>query len=182
MIPAKRFSESPAKESASKILVRFGVALTAFVSALVLLSRDSGAIGALAPLDVLTAEVTAVFLRLSGMPVHQEAAVLSHPSGFSCEIYYKCTGLILALFLSAALLALRDRWASKVMNIFFGAVLVFALNFVRLVSLFYIGVRYPQVFGFFHSIFWEAAMLVFVLGFWLRAAHRSGARVPPQYC
>jgi len=157
----------------SKNRVRFGLVLAAGVVVL-LLSRIPGITNALAPLDVLTARITAALLELTGMPVHREAAVLSHPAGFSYEIYYKCTGLILALFLSAALLMLPGRWTSRCMNIFFGVVMVFAFNFVRLVSLFYIGVRYPRAFDFYHTIFWEIAMLAFVFTYWLWSMRRAG--------
>jgi exosortase/archaeosortase family protein len=173
MILAKRITIRPAKRSALKIRARLVPAMAAFVLALVLLSQTPGTASVLETLDVLTASVTATLLKLSGMPVYQDAAVLSHLAGFSYEIYYKCTGLILALFLSAALLTLPGRWTSRGMNIFFGAAMVFALNFVRLVSLFYIGVLYPQAFDFFHTVFWEVIMLVFVLAFWLWSMRRA---------
>jgi exosortase/archaeosortase family protein len=154
--------------------------MSAFALVLVLLQQSPGAIRALTPLDIVTAGVTATVLELSGMPVHQNGVVLSHPAGFSYEIYYNCTGLITALFLSIALLSLPGRWTSKVMRVFVGAGLVFALNFVRLVSLFYIGVWYPQVFGFFHAVLWNAGMLVFVFGFWLWSFHRTRSLNTPR--
>lgn len=167
------------KKSGAKVRARFGPAIALFALALILQFHGSGTIKALAPLDVLTAGVTAAFLKLSGMPVQRDAAVLSHPAGFSCEIYYKCTGLILVLFLSAALLALPGRWSSKIKRLISGAVLVFALNFMRLTALFYIGVRYPQAFDLFHGTLFEVAMLGFVLGFWLLSLRRTGFRSTP---
>ncbi|MCK5058527.1 MAG: archaeosortase/exosortase family protein [Candidatus Aminicenantes bacterium] len=169
------------KKSRAKFWARFGPALAVFVLAIVLQSRGSGTIKALAPIDVLTAGVTAAFLKLTGMPVQQEAAVLSHPAGFSYEIYYKCTGLILVLFLSAALLALPGRWGSRIKNVIFGAVFVLTLNFMRLTGLFYIGVRCPRAFDLFHGILFEVAMLGFVLGFWLLSLRRAGSRPAPFY-
>ncbi|MFC2155353.1 archaeosortase/exosortase family protein [Acidobacteriota bacterium] len=167
------------KKSAAKVWSRFGPALAVLILALLVQFGGAKAIKILAPIDVLTAGMTATFLRLSGMPVQRDAAVLSHPAGFSYEIYYKCTGLILILFLSAALLALPGRWSSKIMCLIFGAVLIFALNFLRLISLFYIGVHYPRAFDLFHGILWEIAMLGFVLGFWLLAMRRAGDRSAP---
>jgi exosortase/archaeosortase family protein len=59
------------------------------------------------------------------------------------------------------------------MSLISGAVFVLALNFLRLTSLFYIGVRCPQLFDLFHGILWEIAMLGFVLGFWLLSKRRA---------
>lgn len=182
----KRVVAIPIKNLAKKIRPRFWLALAVLVLALFLQIRESGTRSALAPVDVLTARITAAILDLTGMPVYRDAAVLSHPAGFNYKIYYKCTGLVLVLFLTAALLALPGRRTTKVKNILSGALMVFALNFVRLASLFYIGVRHPQIFDFYHSVFWETAMLVFVLLFWLRAqqhpkaAGRSSRRDEPN--
>ena len=163
----------------AKVWSRFGPALAVLILALLVQFGGAKAKKILEPFDALTAGVTATFLRLSGMPVQREMAVLSHPAGFSYEIYYKCTGLILILFLSAALLTLPDRWAVKMKNIILGAVCIFALNFLRLTSLFYIGVHYPLAFDLFHRILWEIAMLGFVLGFWFLSMRRAGDRSAP---
>jgi exosortase/archaeosortase family protein len=175
MIRVDQFIIKSAKGFASKLGLRFGLAMGVFLLMLVVLQQSPGIIRALAPLDVVTARITAAVLQLSGLAVHQEAAVLSHPAGFSYKIYYNCTGFIAAGFLSAGLLVLPGRWSARLVQVFLGTALVLALNLVRLVSLFYIGVRYPQVFGFFHTILWNAGMLVFMLGFWLRALRHTGA-------
>jgi len=175
MIRAEQFIIKSVKGFASKLGLRFGLTTCVFLLMLVALKQSPGIIRALAPLDVVTARITAAVLQLSGMTVHQEAAVLSHPAGFSYKIYYTCTGLITAGFLSAGLLALPLPWTARLVQALLGAALVLALNLVRLVSLFYIGVRCPQVFGFFHTVLWNAGMLVFILGFWLRAMRRCDA-------
>lgn len=158
--------------AASKFPARFGPGLAGFVL-VPLLSLTPGIQNALAPLNVLTARITAALIRLSGMPVLRDAAVLSHPLGFSCEIDFKCSGLILALFLGSALLMLPGHRGPKSLNILLGAAMVFSLNFLRLVSLFYFGVRYPQAFDFFHDIFWEILMLWSALAFWLFSLRRA---------
>ncbi len=166
------------RRSVSKVWVRFGLAVVAFGLALVLLPQSPEIVSVLAPLDVLTAKVTATLLELTGMTVHRDGVVLSHPAGFSYEIYYNCTGLIVAVFLSLAVLALPHRWSSRLATAFLGTTLVFMLNYLRLVSLFVIGVWYPWAFGFFHAVLWNVGTLVFVLGFWLWSLSRHGAWSP----
>jgi exosortase/archaeosortase family protein len=174
MVRAGQFIIKSAKRLALKPGLRFGLAMGACLLMLVVFQHSPGAIRALAPLDGFTAGITAAVLHLSGMPVHREAGVLSYPAGFSYHIGYKCTGLIAAGFLSAGLLVLPGRWRARLLQVLLGAALVLALNVVRLVSLFYIGVSYPQMFGLFHTVLWNAGMLVFMLGFWLQALRRHG--------
>lgn len=163
-----------AKNPEVKFWSRFGPALAVLLLALLVQFGGAKAEKILEPFDALTAGVTAAFLRLSGMPVQREMAVLSHPAGFSYEIYYKCTGIVLVLFLSAALSALPGGgWKKKIKSVILGAVLLFALNYLRLTSLFYIGVYYPRAFDLFHYILWQIAMLGFVFGFWFLSMRRA---------
>jgi exosortase/archaeosortase family protein len=175
MVRAEQFVIKSAKGFVSRLELRFGLAMGICLLLLVVLQQSPEAIKALEPLDAATARITAGILQLSGMPVHRTAGVLSHPAGFNYKIYYNCTGLIAAVFLGAGLLVLPLRWNARLRQVLLGAALVLALNQMRLVSLFYIGVGHPQVFGFFHTVLWNVGILVFMLGFWLRALRRSNA-------
>ena len=99
--------------------------------------------------------------------MHRQGAVLSHPGGFSYEIYYRCTGWIVAAFLAAGLIALPGGRRAKAWGMAIGASMVMTLNFARLVALFWIGVRLPQAFAFAHEVVGQAGMLLAVLAFWL---------------
>jgi exosortase/archaeosortase family protein len=154
--------------------LRFGLAMGVCLLMLVVLQHSPAAAGALAPVDAVVARITAAVLQACGMTVHREAAVLSHAAGFSYKIDYRCTGLIATGFLSAGLLVLPLPWKTRLAQVLLGAALVSALNLLRLVSLFYIGVHHSQIFGFLHAVLWNAAMLAFMLGFWLRALRRGG--------
>ena len=105
-----------AKKTAPKAWTRLLPAAVLLGMALLLQFREAGTPKLLVPFDHLTAGATAACLKLTGLPVQRQAAVLSHPGGFSYEIYYRCTGLILVLFLSAALLALPGGWRKKIKN------------------------------------------------------------------
>jgi hypothetical protein len=58
-----------------------------------------------------------------------------------------------------------------------------ALNFVRLVNLFYLGVYEPNRFDLAHDVLWEAAMVVGIYAMWLSWkvwADRRSARATPS--
>ena len=104
------------------------------------------------------------------MTVQREAAILAHPGGFSCEIYYACTGLVPATILALAILAFPARLQQKLTGILIGVPLVFLVNLVRLASLFFIGVRYPAAFPLVHSVVWNgllAAVVALLFMSWL---------------
>lgn len=171
------------------ITLRFGVTMVLFGAALAGLYSSPALHGLLAPLDPLTAAATAGLIDWTGLEVHRQGAVLSHPGGFSYEIYYRCTGWIVAAFLAAGLIALPGGGRAKAWGMAIGAALVMALNTVRLVALFWVGVRLPAAFDFAHGVMGEAGMLLAVLVFWVawlrRTESRGGAgihrrRIPHQ--
>ncbi len=146
--------------------VRFGLVMLAFLLALKVFRVSSGFYGLLEPLETLTARVTYVLIELTGMEALRNGNVLVHPAGFGYEIYHMCTGVPVAAFLVTGLLALPNRGGNRLVGSLVGAAVVFCINFVRLVSLFHIGVRKPEVFDLAHSVLWEAGMIVLVLTFW----------------
>ena len=139
--------------------------VVAFLS-MVVLFAPRRPVGVLLPFDRLTAAATGAVLGGIGMPAVRSEGVLRHAGGFSYEIYYRCTGLLAAGFLAGVILAspapARNRWIGAGA----GFALVLAVNLVRLVSLFVIGVRAPGLFHFAHVYAWEAVLVAVVAGFW----------------
>ncbi len=169
----------------SRSAVRFTLALIGFGLALAVLYRSPRLYGALAPLDPVVARATASLVSAGGMAVERHGAVLAHPDGFRYEIYYRCTGLLVAAFLVAGLAALPGRPRAKLLAALAGAALVAALNFGRLVALYWIGVHHPAAFDFAHRVVGEAGMIAAVVafwGWWLRRAsgtYRVPSPLPP---
>lgn len=147
--------------------IRFALILSAFVLVAALTHRDPLLTRALAPVDLLTARATAAVLDWCAMEVKRDFAVLSHPSGFGYEIYYRCTGLVPAAFLAVGIFAFPTRLRPKLTAIVIGVPLVLLLNLIRLATLFYIGVRHPNAFYLAHAVVWEGLLLLFIVAFWL---------------
>lgn len=147
--------------------LRFALVMACFGLALLALYRSPRFYGALAPLDPVVARATAALVGASGLAVERRGAVLAHPGGFSYEIYYRCTGLVVAAFLAAGLAAFPGRRRAKLVGALIGAALILALNFGRLVALYWIGVRHPGAFDFAHRVVGEAGMLAAVFAYWV---------------
>jgi exosortase/archaeosortase family protein len=133
------------------------------------------AAAATAPIEELTAQLTAAMLAAVGEPVVREAAVLVHGGGFACAITRACTALIPAVLLAAALLSQPLPWRTRLIALLAGTALVVAVNQLRLVSLVWLGVHAPGLFQTGHALVWPAVLVLASAGcwwLWLRAASR----------
>ena len=146
---------------------RFVAVMVSFAGIAVLTYREDVLGTLIAPLTLLTAEVTSVLLRWVGMEAARVATVVSHPSGFTYEIYYRCTGFLPAAVLTTAILASPGRGRWKLVGMVVGVSTLISLNLARLVHLFYVGVHQPAVFDFAHSVLWEGLVILAVVGLWL---------------
>ncbi|MBI4605740.1 MAG: archaeosortase/exosortase family protein [Planctomycetes bacterium] len=125
------------------------------------------------PVMALDAWLTHVLLRVLGIATRLEGKVVSS-SGFSIEVIPECTGVFVFLILLALTLAYPASWRARGAGILLGAVLLFALNEVRLVSLFVLGLRArPEVFHEVHLFVWQPAFILVTGLYWYAWARRS---------
>ena len=122
---------------------------------------------ALAPAAISTARAVEGILICFGMSPKRELATLTASTGFGYQIDFACTGIIPAALLVVSILVSEASFRAKLWGVAIGAPYALALNLVRLVSLFCIGLRYPHLFLWAHSPLWEGLMVVFLVGFFL---------------
>jgi exosortase/archaeosortase family protein len=146
---------------------RFAAVLLAFTGLVWLTYREAVLGAMIVPLTELTAQIATALIDLCGMEAVRSLTVISHPDGFAYEIYYRCTGILPAAFLAVAILAypgaLRQKWCAVAM----GVPLLMALNLIRLVRLFHIGVYHTAAFDAAHAGVWRALIIFAIAGLWL---------------
>jgi exosortase H (IPTLxxWG-CTERM-specific) len=147
--------------------LRFALVMVGFAGVTLLTYREDVLGALLAPLTTWTARVTLALLHWVGMEATRMATVVSHPSGFAYEIYYRCTGFLPVAFLMTAILASPGHWRRKLVGLVVGVPVLIALNLTRLVHLFYVGVYHPAAFDLAHSVLWEGFLILAILGLWL---------------
>jgi exosortase/archaeosortase family protein len=146
--------------------VRF-IAISAVLAGVFLLAyREDVLGGPLSPWVELTAHATVSLLQWLGIEAVRTAAVIRHPGGFAYEIYYRCTGLLPAALLAILILAHPGSWRRKCLGLAAGAPLLVALNLVRLVHLFHLGVHAPGAFDLAHGFLWEAVLVLATIALW----------------
>lgn len=88
-------------------------------------------------------------------------------SRYSVNIKHGCDAIEpIALFVAAVLAfpaPLRTKWP----GLLIGTLVLTALNIVRIISLFYVGIHWQSAFDTMHEDVWQPAFIVFSLFFWV---------------
>lgn len=91
---------------------------------------------------------------------------------FGITVVTACTGLFITGLFLIAVMAFPTRWRSKAIGVGIGIGGIFAVNIVRLVSLYFIGVRWPAFLDVAHQLVWQSLLIVSAVALWLLWAGR----------
>ena len=153
--------------------LRFAVVMAVFVAVVLLTYREDMLGPFLAPLTLLTAQMTVALLHWLGMEAVRTSTVISHPDGFAYEIYYRCTGFLPVAFLTVSILASPGPLRRRLVGLVVGVPILVGLNLVRLVHLFYVGVHNPAAFDVAHAVVWEGFFILAIFALWLGSTRWS---------
>jgi exosortase H (IPTLxxWG-CTERM-specific) len=123
------------------------------------------------PYTAFVARVSAAVLRIFGEPAAVTGCVVSSPR-FAVTIYNGCNGLITSLIFIAGVLAFPARWTAKLIGVVGGLVVIQILNLIRILSLFYIGIYFPDYFNDAHIFIWQSLIIIAGVALWVVWAHR----------
>jgi exosortase H (IPTLxxWG-CTERM-specific) len=130
------------------------------------------------PYTTLVAHMSAGVLRVLGedavVRVANNSIVLAS-SRFSVTIYNGCNGLITSLIFISGVLAFPAAWRAKAVGAVGGLAAIQAINLVRIVSLFYIGIFLPQFFNESHIFVWQSLVIIAGVALWIVWAHNAAA-------
>jgi exosortase H (IPTLxxWG-CTERM-specific) len=123
-------------------------------------------------------EVSAMVIRLFGGSAAAHQVVLQNPSnGFAMEVIDGCNGDDVAVLLWAAILAYPASWSQKGKGLLAGTAAIYVINFLRIISLFYLGQYDRQWFDFAHLYVWESVFVLLTLTiFWMWVRRMAAPR------
>ena len=103
-------------------------------------------------------------------------------SRFSVQVIKGCESIYATAMLWAALLAYPASWRWKLVGIVGGAVILFIVNILRVITMFYIGIYFPSLFDMVHVYAWQALFILLTLGVWLLWAAKAskGTSISPR--
>lgn len=114
----------------------------------------------------VNARASAVVLNLFGEGAQADGTTLQSKR-FSVNIAHGCDAIEpIALFV-AAVIAFPAPWMTKLPGLLIGTLVLTALNIVRIISLFYVGIWKNSWFDRMHEDIWQPAFIVFSLLFWV---------------
>lgn len=123
------------------------------------------------PFTTAVAKVSGTILALFGEDITVNGCQLTSPR-FAVTIYNGCNGLITSLIFISGVLAFPARWPAKILGVVGGLVAIQGINLVRIISLFYIGIYFPNLFNSSHIFIWQSIVILFGVGLWMVWADR----------
>ena len=155
-------------------LVKFGVLLLLFYGAVSLTYVDTHVIN---PFTRGITQVSGAMLRLVGQKVVVQGTIIS--GTFAVDIHNGCNGVEAIVFVCAAMFAFDAPLLRRLAGVVIAAVVLQGLNIIRIVSLYLIGLKRPEIFETAHLAIWQTLMFaaaVFLFLIWTnRVAPRHAA-------
>jgi exosortase/archaeosortase family protein len=147
-------------------IIRF-VALTVVGFGAVCALLDSAAIQRLivAPYDGFVALCCRGLLALLGVNAWGAASQIQS-SEFSVDILSGCEGLYITGILIVAIIAFPTKWKHRLFGILGGFVCIYFVNILRILVLFFLGSKHPEMFRSAHLIYGQGIIIVLSAGLW----------------
>ncbi len=123
------------------------------------------------PFTAGVAKVGGFTARLFGEEATMIGTAIVSPR-FAVNVRTGCNGLETIYIFAAGVLAFPAPWSRKLWGLLAGILAIQLLNNVRIVSLFYIGVYFPQHFEDSHVVIWQAIVILFGVALFLVWADR----------
>ena len=134
----------------------------------------------LAFLSMKVAQLSSWLLNLFGMNTQSIGSIVFRlQSRIAIDITYKCTSIIQIVFFSAGVIAYSCKFSKKLLGIIIAIPLIFSINLVRIIGLFFIGVMAFSFFDFAHKVIGEVLMIIVTFLtwlFWLKRMSTVGAK------
>lgn len=119
------------------------------------------------------ARLTSAMLNLLGQSTSVvETTVQSRV--FGINVVAACTGVFLTGLFLIAVAVLPTHWRAKLVGAGLGITGIFSVNLIRLVSLYFVGVYWPNVLDPVHQLVWQSLVIVLAVALWLWWAGRWG--------
>jgi exosortase H (IPTLxxWG-CTERM-specific) len=118
------------------------------------------------PYTGFVAEFSRVCLRLIGIEAAGTGFSIVSPE-FSVTIKNVCNGLEVTAIFLAVTLGFPATWKHKLLGLLIGYPVIFLINIVRIVVLFVLGFKVPNVFEAAHFYYAQAFVIIATVGVWL---------------
>lgn len=133
-----------------------------------------------APLLALYAKSSSLILNIFGMGTSANGEQL-FSSQFGVNISEGCDAVAPAILFAVSILVFPISWKKKWPGLLYGLLFLFALNILRIITLFITGVYAKSLFDLMHVEIWQALFIIATVLtwiYWLRWSTKSVATIP----
>lgn len=132
-----------------------------------LLQFDTVTRHAVEPLTRLITRLSSFLLNVAGFQNVASGTTITGEGGFTINILNGCNGVYVTGIVVSAVLAFPSSWKEKALGAILGVVGVHLVNLIRILSLFYIGLRLPGLFERFHYYVWQTGVIIVSMAIWI---------------
>lgn len=119
------------------------------------------------PLTEVIAHVSSAALNAMGAPNDVRGTVIVGDEGFAVNILDGCNGVYVTAIVIAAVLAFPSTAREKLIGLLMGILGVHAINLVRILTLYWIGLHWPHWFERFHYYVWQTGVIIISMAIWI---------------
>jgi exosortase H (IPTLxxWG-CTERM-specific) len=157
----------PVLKALLRLYLSFGAILLVFVIAFHIEAVHQAVV---VPFTTVVALASSLLMNLFGASAHVFENNLS-TAKYSINVVDGCNGIYATAILISGVIAYPSKLIHKAWGIVLGVVAIFVLNLGRVISLFYLGQHYPDIFNEVHVYVWQPIIIlwaIFVWDFWSR--------------
>lgn len=118
------------------------------------------------PLNRVIAQCSGFLIGLTGSAPVVSGTQITSSSG-AVDIKEGCNGVYATVILWAGILAFPAGWRQKLIGVLLGSLVLFVVNLIRVVTLFYLSASYPQFFDEAHMYIWQFLIIIVAGLLWL---------------
>jgi exosortase H (IPTLxxWG-CTERM-specific) len=145
-----------------KIYIFFGLAIVLFF---ILLTNVFFSKKFIKPFTTFVAFCSSQILNVFGSWTSVSGTNLSC-GDFGIQVAHGCDGIFATAILLSGIIAYPSRIKEKLIGILIGIPAIFAINQIRVISLFLLGRKYPGVFEEVHVYVWQPIIIIFAILVW----------------
>ena len=160
-LPRPKF-KTPVIKSLVRLYLSFGAAILFFIIAF---QFDFVHNNVVVPFTSFVSHCSSILMNIFGAGSKVTGNTLS-TSEFSINVVDGCNGVYATAILISGVIAYPSKLSQKAIGILLGFAAVFFVNLIRVISLFYLGLRFPDIFQEVPVYVWQPIIIIWAIIVW----------------
>ena len=160
--PSKPKPQGSVIRSLFRLYAVFGAAILFFVIAFQISFVHEFVV---VPFTAFVARCSSILMNIFGAGSTVSGYTLSTPK-YSINVVDGCNGIYATAILISGVIAYPSSLRNKLYGIAYGFIAIFLVNLIRVISLFYLGLNFPDIFQEVHVYVWQPIIILWAIIVW----------------